>query len=328
MKIVSYVHAYVPHHNGGAETTLHDMNRALVEAGHDVVVVLKELPKYRGKKPYEVDGVNVIPAQDKKEIVLQLAGTELLLTHLECSTRATLLGKKFNIPVGQIIHNDVYLTRGYISHAPDFLVYNTHWIRDKFAEEFNKIPNLVIHPPIVAERYKVDRGKNVTLVNLFERKGSNLFYSLAERLPDVKFMGLIGGYGEQVIRHDIPNVEIMEYSPDVRKAYEKTKLILMPSVYESYGRVACEAAASGIPSIVSDTPGLREALGDAGTYLDPYDVDAWETALKAALTPRKYGALSKAALERSKALDTMAKDELDTFVLFCEQFVSIYKRKR
>lgn len=328
MKIVSYVHAYVPHHNGGAETTLHDMNRALVDAGHNVTVVIKETPLMSHQTDYEIDGVKVLHAPDKRFITLQITGADLILTHLECSTRATILGNKFKIPVAQLIHNDLDLTRKYAAHGPSFLIYNTEWIREKFHEEFSHVPNLVIHPPVLIERYKVDRGKKVTLVNLYERKGSNLFYSLAREFPEVEFMGVVGGYGEQEIRHDLPNVEIMDYTPDVRQVYEKTKLILMPSIYESYGRVACEATASGIPSIVSDTLGLREALGDAGTYLDPTDVKAWETALRASLTPRRYGALSKAALERSKALDTIARNELDTFVLYCEQFVSLYKKKR
>lgn len=327
MKIVSYVHAYVPNHNGGAETTLHDLNRALVAAGHECIVVVKENPSKGKREDYEYEGVKVLHAPDKRFITLQITGADLILTHLECSVRATLLGQAFNIPVGQLIHNDLDLTRNYIAHGPSFLIYNTKWISEKFHEEFGNIPNLIVHPPIRAERYKTDRGKKVTLVNLFERKGTDIFYSLARKFPEVEFLGVVGGYGKQET-HDLPNVEIMEHTPDMKEVFSKTKLILMPSKYESYGRVACEAAASGIPSIVSDTPGLREALGDAGTYLDPTDVTAWETALRASLTPRKYGALSRAALERSEALDTMAKNELSSFVLYCEQFANLYKKKR
>lgn len=328
MKIVSYVHAYVPYHNGGAETTLHDLNLALLAAGYDVTVVIKTKPFQTPMDDYEVEGVKVISEKDKRTVLHHLPRADLIMTHLECSPRATILGSKYRIPVAQLIHNDIYLTRNYVSNQPDFLIYNTNWIREEFAEEFGNIPNIVVHPPVIAERYKTDRGKSVTLINLFERKGANLFYALAELFPDVSFLGVKGGYGKQVIRHDLPNVEIMEYTSDIRKAYERTKLILMPSLYESYGRVACEAAASGIPAIVADTPGLREALGAAGTYLDPTDVKAWETALRASLTPRKYGALSKAALERSEALDALARKELDSFVLYCEQFVNLYKKKR
>lgn len=333
MKVLSYVHAYVPYHNGGAETTLHDLNKALISKGHECVVVVKESPFREYMPDYEIDGVKVVFAKDKRELLHHVPTSGLLLTHLECSVRSTIVAKKFKVPVAQIIHNDLDLTRGYIGHGPDFLIYNTMWIKEKF-KEFDNIPSIVVHPPIRAANYKTDRGKKVTLVNLFESKGQDIFYALAERLPDINFLAVKGGYGEQVIRHDLPNVEFMDNDFDVRNVYAKTKVILMPSKYETYGRVACEAASCGIPSIVSDTPGLREALGEAGTYISRKDVltsdvlEAWEKALRATLTPRKYGALSKAALERSEALDLLSARELEMFTLYAEQFVSIFKRKK
>lgn len=327
MKIVSYVHAYVPDHNGGAETTLHDLNLALIKAGHECVVVLKE--NYRLPfREYEVEGVKVVQSRDKREILHHIPTADVVLTHLECSPRAILLAKSYGIPVGNIVHNNLDLTRRYIAHGADFVVYNSDWIKADFDEEFGHIPSVVVHPPILSDRYKTDRGKKVTLVNFFERKGQDIFWPLAEKMSDVNFLAVKGGYGEQILRHDLPNVEIMDNTFDVKEVYAKTKVILMPSIYESYGRVACEALASGIPAIVSDTPGLREALSDSGTYIGTRDVEAWEKALRATLAPRKYGALSKAALARSEALDTMAKKELDTFVLYCEQFSNLFKRGR
>lgn len=328
MKIVSYVHAYVPHHNGGAETTLHELNRALLAAGHEVMAIVKKKNLHANLPDYNFEGVEVVHEEDKRTLLHYIPRADLVMSHLECSTRATLLAQAYAVPFAHIVHNNLDLTRRYIAHGSDFVVYNTVWIREDFAEEFGHIPSIVVHPPVFSKRYKTDRGKSVTLVNLFQRKGADLFYALAERFPEVSFLGVKGGYGKQEIRHDLPNVEFMENDFDIRKAFAKTKLILMPSVYESYGRVACEATASGIPSIVSDTPGLREALGDAGTYLDPRDVDAWETALRASLTPRKYGALSKAALERSEALDALSAHELGAFVLYAEQFVNLHGKKR
>lgn len=327
MKIVSYVHAYVPDHNGGAETTLHDLNKALIAEGHECTVVLKQ---NQGKPAgeYEIEGVQVIQSADKRDVLHHIPRADVVLTHLECSIRAQLLAQSYNIPVGHVVHNDLSLTKRYIAHGCDFIIYNTDWIKAKFHEEFGHIPSIVVHPPILSERYKTDRGRKVTLVNLFERKGSDIFYALAEKMSDVNFLAVKGGYGKQELRHDLPNVEIMEHDFDIKKAYAKTKVILMPSKYESYGRVACEALASGIPSIVADTPGLREALGDSGTYLNPTDVEAWETALRATLTPRKYGSLSKAALARSERLDSLSQDELSTFTLFVEQFASLHKKKR
>ncbi|WP_262928542.1 glycosyltransferase family 4 protein [Streptomyces sp. CBMA152] len=47
--------------------------------------------------------------------------------------------------------------------------------------------------------------------------------------------------------------------------YSRSRVILMPSLYESWGRVAVEAFASGIPVIAHTTPGLVESMGEAGS---------------------------------------------------------------
>lgn len=332
MKVIAYVHAYVPDHNGGAETTLHELLRYMVSEGHEAKVILKESPYLRYKE-YEIEGVRVIQSRDKTDIVRHLPWGDIILTHLECSPRAAILAKKFKIPVGHIVHNNLDLTKRYIAHGADLVVFNTEWIREDFKETCHKIPQLVVRPPIFGDRYKVDKGRKITLVNLFESKGQDIFYALASRCMDLNFLAVEGGYGEQVFRRDLPNVEFIKNDFDVRHAYSQSKVILMPSKYESYGRVACEALASGIPSIVSDTPGLREALGDAGTYVtrhDPLtdaDVDAWEKALRSLLTPRRYGAMSKVALARSEALHTMAVKELQTFKQYLEEVVRINKRR-
>jgi glycosyltransferase involved in cell wall biosynthesis len=326
MLVTAYVHAYVPYHNAGAETTLHDLLRTLVEAGHEAQVVLKESP-YAVQREYEYEGVKVVQAKDKRSILHYVPTSDLLITHLECCTRATLLGQKFRVPVAQLVHNNLDITRNYVGMKPDFVIFNTDWIKVDFSDHFGQMPSITVHPPIIAENYRTQHGKKVTLVNLFERKGTDIFYELVERMPEVEFLAVKGGYGEQVI-HEFPNLEFMENRADMKAVYGNTKVILMPSVYESYGRVACEALASGIPNIVTPTPGLMEALGPAGIYVGRESVNDWENALRALLKPRRYGALTRLALERSKALDTMAKEELANFVLYCEQFTSLYKRKR
>lgn len=326
MLITAYVHAYVPFHNGGAETTLHDLLRAMTKRGHEAVVVLKESP-YSTITDYEIEGVKVVQAQDKRTILHYVPKSDVLITHLECSTRTSVLGNKFKVPVVQLIHNNLDLTRRYVAQGCDMIVYNTNWIREDFRYEFDHIPSIVVHPPIIAERYKTTRGKKVTLVNLFESKGQDIFYHLVEKMPDVEFLAVEGGYGEQIIK-EYPNLTHMKNDFDIRNIFKETKIILMPSKYESYGRVACEALASGIPSIVSPTPGLKEALGDAGTYVTRDSLEGWEKALRGLLTPRKYGTLSRVALERSNQLDVMAKEELDSFVLSMEQLTFMYRRMR
>lgn len=74
---------------------------------------------------------------------------------------------------------------------------------------------------------------------------------------------------------------------------------------------AVEALASGIPVIAHPTPGLREALGDAATFIDRDDHRAWADAVAGLYAdgPRRAKATA-AALARSAFLADKARTEL------------------
>jgi glycosyltransferase involved in cell wall biosynthesis len=106
--------------------------------------------------------------------------------------------------------------------------------------------------------------------------------------------------------------------------YARTKLLLMPSDYESWGRVGVEAMASGIPVIAHPTEGLTESLGDAGTFIHRDDIPAWCDAITRLLKPRAWGAASKKAKARSAELDP-ARD-LATWVQALEHLSRVPRR--
>lgn len=324
--ITAYVHAYVPTHNAGAETTMHDILKHLVSKGWDAHVVLKpekvnfntgksveELPEYW------IDGVHVIPSVDKRTLLHYVPRSDLTISHLECSQRTHILSKSYNIPSIHLVHNTHPLTVRWMASS-DALIINTNWIANEPEFKSWDKPKMILNPPVNPEEYKTTHGKAVTLVNLWEDKGSKVFYELARRMPKVQFIGLKGGYGEQVIE-DLPNVTIMDHTSDIKSVYGQTKVLLMPSKYESFGRVGVEAMASGIPVLAEPTPGLKESLGPAGTFADRNDMDAWETTLRAMLTPAKYGRLSKLALEQSAALKRLRDDQLLTLDMFTNELL-------
>lgn len=65
------------------------------------------------------------------------------------------------------------------------------------------------------------------------------------------------------------------------RTFREARLLLVPSHSETYGLVALEAAASGIPVIASDAGGLREAVADGrtGVLLDTRDPAEWASAI-------------------------------------------------
>jgi glycosyltransferase involved in cell wall biosynthesis len=315
--ILAYIHAYVPFHNAGAETTLHDILRYLVSIGWTAHVVVLD-PK---AKEYEVDGIQVHQGNDRKLLFKYIPLADVTISHLEHSKRTHLVSKRWGKPSVHLVHNTHPLTKQWSASA-DALIFNTDWVSEhKNFSEFTQ-PWMVSRPAVDPERYKTSRGKSVTLINLWPDKGAEIFYKMAEEFPEVPFLGVIGGYGEQIIR-DLPNVTIMEHTSDMKKVYGETKVLLMPSKYESYGRVGVEAMASGIPVLAHPTEGLRESLGDAGTYADRDLPGEWKKALSDLLKPARYGKMSKLATARSGLLYKQSSTELEMIPMFLTELIRI-----
>lgn len=302
MRIVALVHIYVPHHMAGSETMLHTMLRELVKHDHEVHVVTTK--QTAGADVYDHQGVIVHRADGEqvREIVDGI-GPELLISHHAEVPRATREGRYRGIPVVQVVHNTL---REHIEYAalqnPALIVFNTHWVQ-RFYRRHTDRPSIVVHPPVIGSEHRTDPGEKVTLVNLSQNKGAAIFYALAASLPDLQFLGVIGAYDEQVIERSLPNVEIMPHTSDPKAVWEKTRIALMPSVYESYGMVGIEAAHSGIPTIASPTPGLRESLGSAGIFVERDDFNGWRDAILHLTDPIAWAAASAAAEARALELD-------------------------
>lgn len=346
-KIIAHVHAYVGHgREAGAETTLANLLETLVEVGWEAEVILSQ-----GNHNYTHNRVRVI-----SETVLGInfmhyaKQADVLITHLECSERTAFIGRPLGIPVVQVIHNTLWQTEGYLREGCDLAVYNSEWVAEWHKDPTARLtrlpqkatpemgqrvvfkapsaptwPHVVIHPQIDPKLYKTRAGSReyITLINLFENKGPDVFWELARRFPNEKFLAVKGGYGHQVIPDEIPeNVTVMENVADPRAIYRLTKILLMPSTYESFGRVAIEAAASSIPTIATPTPGLSEALGPDTPYCDRDSVDDWELELTVLLGNEiAYKAACKMARSRSAYWDARRPQESSEFIAAINSFL-------
>ena len=64
------------------------------------------------------------------------------------------------------------------------------------------------------------------------------------------------------------NIRVLPNTDDPRELYALTRVLLMPSLWnESFGLVAAEALANGVPVIASDRGALPEIVGDAAIVL-------------------------------------------------------------
>jgi glycosyltransferase involved in cell wall biosynthesis len=318
-------HAYPPHHNAGAEMTMHSMLRHLVTRGHDVHVQLSR-DQLGTFADYDLDGVHVhryVGVGDPMRY-FTTDRVDVVIAHLENTLRAAALCEIHRVPLAHLLHNTHDFTKGALRRGPTQLaVFNSRWMYEDFEGYWHHAngrtpmpPSVVVHPPVTPEDYRTAHGKKITLINLNEDKGGELFWRLAEAMPDKDFFGVIGAYGEQIIpdEADAPlNAEVVKHvAPEhMSHVYSQTKILLMPSIYESYGRTAIEAAYCGIPTIAHPTPGLREALGSAGTFVDRDDLDGWVAAIRYLSSPRGFSAASKRAKAHAEALNPTA--DLDRF---------------
>lgn len=250
--------------------------REMVKRGHRVITVADQTPE-----DYEYEGVQVLSVPKTQyhhaKIREYAKDADILITHLDCTSLAMTLAVDLHMPLVHFIHNHAQL--GYWNtppHKAQLVIFNSHWIAMNETYKGQPWPgdSVIVHPIIEPEKYRCERGTKITFCNPTEGKGVETVHKLAESMPDYEFLIVEGIYGEQVAPPNLneewearhPNIEHMKNSPDFRDVLRKTKVLLMPSNYESYGRCAAEAACAGIPSIVHPTQGLWEALGDGRRY--------------------------------------------------------------
>jgi hypothetical protein len=300
--------------HAGAEHMLVSMLRPLAERGHDVSVWLSRYG--RAHKEYEYRGIKVVPLESRLDFPNAVKRADVLLAHLETVPSASSLARGWGKPLVVVCHNTHRPTfRDAAAGGTALAVYNSLWMEREAELFFAEYPksvrpesSLIVRPPVFADEYATKPGKAITLINCNPEKGGKVLKALAERMPDQQFLAVKGAYGEQVLP-DLPNVEIVEHvrGEDMREqVYARTRVLLMPSSYESWGRAGCEALASGIPVVAHPTPGLCESLGEAGIFVDRADVAGYEAVLRKLATAAEYRLASKRAKARSAELDPAA----------------------
>ncbi|MCR4415250.1 MAG: glycosyltransferase [Thermoguttaceae bacterium] len=123
------------------------------------------------------------------------------------------------------------------------------------------------------------RQKYLTFVNPQATKGLFVFARMAEQIarrrPDIPILVIDSrGRGKALEQTGVDlswakNLYSMANTPDPRRFYAVTKILVMPSLWnESFGLVAAEAMLNGIPVIASNRGALPETVGEGGLLLD------------------------------------------------------------
>jgi glycosyltransferase involved in cell wall biosynthesis len=135
---------------------------------------------------------------------------------------------------------------------------------------------------------------------------------LRARMPNVRF-AVIGGDDDEkadaLAAPDRANAEaagvrMLGWRDDVDRLYLGMDVFVLASHREGFPRGAMEAAAMGVPAIVTDVRGCRQVVDDGvtGLYVPVRDVAALETAISAlASDPERRRAMGIAARGKARA---------------------------
>jgi glycosyltransferase involved in cell wall biosynthesis len=133
----------------------------------------------------------------------------------------------------------------------------------------------VIHPRIYGSGPFENLGNfasgYVLMVNPCAVKGSSIFAETARALPLLPFAAL-PGWGttasDRAMLSAISNMTLLEPVRQISEVLERTRLLLMPSLwFEGFGLIVMEALLRGIPVVSSDSGGLLEAKHGTGYVL-------------------------------------------------------------
>jgi glycosyltransferase involved in cell wall biosynthesis len=158
------------------------------------------------------------------------------------------------------------------------------------------------------------QGDSITLINANTNKGVHQFINMARAMPAHKFLGILPYYGEKTVPPAPDNIEWIPFQDDIRNVMKRTRILLVPSYYESFGRVAVEAMINGIPVLYSkparnsiypggSTEGLDDWITPAGIGLPRDATDEWVEALRALDDPEAYAAKSDASRAHIEAMN-------------------------
>jgi glycosyltransferase involved in cell wall biosynthesis len=117
-------------------------------------------------------------------------------------------------------------------------------------------------------------------------------------------------------------VEFLGYREDVPELLAQADLFCLPSRYEGQGLAVLEAAAAGVPLVLSDLAVFREFLKkDEAIFVEPGHVPAWAEALRGALRePERLVAraqTAKSRLRETSGISRMVKAYADVYGQAC-----------
>lgn len=312
MTIAAFLHGYPPDWSMGGEVSTHRTLRSV--EGSNVFT--------NTGKHYDLEGVAVHPLSraDVPSVMADAESVEadILYAHSTLSQVTVRAARRLKIPSILAVHAPpryaIDLRRAWPSATVK--IYNTEVAR----QEWKDPKGWLLHPPVGVPVETVETGDALTITSSLLNKGANQVLSLAKKWPHRRFIVVASpahathgtlDFFEKA--SELDNVEIWprQHPNEMHILWAETKILLVPSRYETYGLSAIEAAWHGIPSIHVDTPHVREGIGTASRLLKTQTVE--ELGMAVLEVEQDYTRWSATAHSRAHELHLREMQELDRF---------------
>jgi glycosyltransferase involved in cell wall biosynthesis len=271
INILFHIPLYVDVQLSGGEKTAQDFAEYLKSTGDYNVRIIADRTNKNSFNNID------LYSEDNTDVPLQhhYKWANVVFTHLGKQGKAVNYSKMNKVPICIYMHN----TNGSVlakARKEIGVIYNSYFTEHRIAADFTGNKSALIRPILKLDTSFNSNGKYITMINLNENKGGLLLKQIAESLPEYDFLAITGGYAKQ-FTHQPKNVKVLPQQEDMSKVYKDTKLLIMPSNYESYGRTAAESIGYGIPVLYSDTnTALEEVVGNAGEPVkDRNNINSW-----------------------------------------------------
>ena len=298
---------------GGAEITHNFLANKLVEYGHEVIFIGSLIdPNYPTKERYDYyyntlknnkdihfisennngifysyKGINCLALS--QENILPVLGNllkkkekiEAVITSLEGCSDIIKLAKSSLVKTIGWLHSANTEGMEAIKGKPDILLSTSEFIQ-KEAVKYSKIKNYVFYPGFQSVQPLKKTGLALTFINPVQEKGSDFILSLAQKLPQQKFICVEGWYKNKDFCLKMgKNIQYFPPQTDMTTIWKKTKILLVPSIVpEAFGRVIVEAHMYGIPVIAHNIGGIPEAMNGASILKQELNIQDWISSIK------------------------------------------------
>lgn len=342
MKILFHVNWCYPQRRAGSERYTHEVAQYLVARGHEVWYLCSNEMLDKVEEPdFMQDGCRVIIERPGLDIKAHYDWADVVWSHLHTTRLSIDLCKATSRPLINCQHRPGQFPLYQVQPTEiDLVVYNSEWIKNQVEKRRKGKNYCVLVPPFSRADFECsDENKEfISHINCNEGKGVMLSRHYARDLPEYPFLFTMGTYFQQIIptgthkqfKHlGVPLKEV-DFPPNctyqgvsdnvVRDIYSKTKILVLPSVIDTWGMVGLEAMSSGIPVVAHPDPGFLEAYSSAGLFVDRKKAIVMRDLLtKLMENDEFYQAQSLKCLARAKQVEEQSQQQLaELYLKICD----------